>query len=334
MDKRVDQLLAELTEHPFAFGFYQALRRLQALDSSSNLGRSVRPRDDRIRLQQEPDLRFSPSAIRSFVPPNADEPGKLTVDFLGLFGPNGPLPLHLTEYARERLTQHKDPTLTAFLNIFHHRLLSLFYRAWAVHQKSVDLDRPAGRKIANYIGSFIGIGSPALAQRDDVDDAATLYFSGRLSAQTRNAEGLSAILNEYFGIPVTLEPFTGQWITVPEADACRLGESPATGQIGSTVIVGSRVWQVQTKFRLRFGPMTLAELQRMLPIHGSFKRLKTWIRNYCGDELFWDVRYVLLASEVPTTQLGHGGYLGWTSWITTRRPAHDAEDLLIDPSLN
>ncbi len=333
MDKAVDQLLEQLENEPHAFGFYRALRRLHALDPAMNLGKSVRPREDRIRLRQEPDLRFAPSTVRDFTLPDAETPGKMTVNFLGLLGPNGPLPLHITEYALDRL-RAQDPTLVAFLNVFHHRMLSLFYRAWAVHQKSVDLDRTEGRRFTAYIGSFFGLGQPAMQHRDDVDDAAKLYFSGRLSCQTKNAEGLAAILNEYFGVPVEVQPFTGQWVAIPETDACRIGESPATGLLGSTVIVGSKVWQVQTKFRLRFGPMKFADLTRLLPNQGAFKRLKTWVRNYTGDEFFWDVQYVLLADEVPSTQLGGGGFLGWTTWINTRKPARDAEDLLIDPSLN
>ena len=169
-----------------------------------------------MRLQQQPDLRFSSSTVRNFARPDEETPGKMSVNFLGLLGPNGPLPLHITEYALDRL-RAQDPTLVAFLNVFHHRMLSLFYRAWAVHQKSVDLDRPTGRRFTDYIGSFIGLGTSGMQKRDEVDDAAKLYFSGRLGAQTKNAEGLSAILNEYFGIPVKIEPFTGQWITAVEA---------------------------------------------------------------------------------------------------------------------
>lgn len=334
MDQAVEQFLKKLEEEPYSFGFYLAMRRLQALDSSMNLGKSLRPREDRVRLQQQPDLRFSPSAVHGFQPATEDYPARMDVNFFGLLGPNGPLPLHLTEYALERVNQHKDPTLVAFLNVFHHRLLSLFYRAWAVHQKSVDLDRPTGRRFTDYIGSYFGLGQPALQHRDDVDDAAKLYFSGRLACQTKNPEGLAAILKEYFGVPVKVEPFAGQWLAIPEGDSCRLGESPATGLLGSTVIVGSKVWQVQTKFRLRFGPMKLADLLRLLPNQRAFKHLKTWVRNYSGDELFWDAQYVLLANEVPTTQLGGGGYLGWTTWINTRKPAKDAEDLVIDPSRN
>ena len=333
MDKAVDQFLDLLAKEPYAHDFYVAMRRLHALDRSMNLGASLRPRDDRVRLSQQPDLRFAPSTVRDFVPPKGDDPARLVVNFLGLLGPNGPLPLHLTEYALDRL-RAQDLTLVAFLNVFHHRMLSLFYRAWAAHQKSVDLDRPQGRRFTKYIGSFIGLGTPATQGRDEVDDAAKLYFSGRLASQTKNAEGLAAILNEYFGVPVKVEPFTGHWITVPATDVCRLGESPATGLMGSTIIVGTRVWQVQTKFRLRFGPLKYVNLLRLLPSQGGFRRLKTWVRNYCGDELFWDAQYVLLANEVPSTQLGNGGFLGWTTWINTRKPERDAEDLLIDPALN
>ncbi len=334
MDQAVESFLDKLAREPYGFDFFLAMRRLHALDHRLNLGRSVRPREDRVRLAQAPDLRFASSAVRDFMRPDPDHPGRMTVNFLGLLGPNGPLPLHITEYTLDQINRYKDRTLVAFLNVFHHRLLSLFYRAWAVHQKSVDSDRPTGRRFTDYIGSFLGLGTPAVQGRDDVDDAAKLYFSGRLSSQTKNAEGLGAILQEYFGVRVEVQPFFGQWITVPETDVCRLGASRSTGLLGSTVIVGSRVWQVQTKFRLRFGPMKLADLQRLLPNQPSFRRLKTWVRNYQGDELFWDAQYVLLADEVPGTQLGGGSYLGWTTWINTRKPARDAEDLVIDPALN
>ena len=333
--QKLDELLARLKDEPYAFGFYHAMRSLHALDLSMNLGKSLHPRQDKVRLQQQPDLRFSPSSVRGYEPPHPEDgvAGKLTVNFLGLFGPNGPLPLHMTEYALERLRVN-DPTMVAFLNVFHHRLLSLFYRAWAVHQKSVDLDRQTGRRFTDYLGSYIGLGQPAMQHRDEVDDSAKLYFSGRLATPTKNAEGLGAILGEYFGVRVQVEPFVGQWLAVPEQDACKLGDSPLTGRMGSTIIVGSKVWQVQTKFRLRFGPLKLSELTGLLPNQGAFKRLKTWVRNYCSDELFWDVRFVLLAAEVPSTQLGSGGYLGWTTWINTRKPERDAEDLLIDPAVN
>ncbi len=326
-----------LSKEPSRFDFFWALRSLRAADPTLRLGESLRPQEDRVRLGQQPDIRFASSTLKSFEPGSEDSPAKLMVEFMGLFGPNGPLPAHVTDYAIDRLRNKpggKDRTLVEFLNVFHHRLLSLFFRAWALHQKAVDADRPEQQRFPVYIGSLIGLGTPSLRKRDAIDDRAKLYFSGRLAPHAKNAEGLAAILTEYFGVPARIECFSGEWIKVPLSDACRLGESPATGQLGSTIIVGSSVWQCQTKFRVRLGPMTLADLYRLLPREPAFTRLKTWVLNYAGEELRWDAQYVLLAREVPQTQLGSGGLLGWTTWITTRKPAHDAEDVIIDPALN
>ncbi len=322
-----------LSSQPSQFDFFWALRCLRAADPALRLGQSLRPQEDRVRLGQQPDLRFAPSTLKTFQPGSDGRPSKLMVEFMGLFGPNGPLPAHITEYAIDRL-RDKDHTLVEFLNLFHHRLLSLFFRAWSLHQKSVDTDRPAEQRFPLYIGSLIGLGGPALRGRDEIDDRAKLYFSGRLAAHAKNAEGLAAIVTEYFGIEARVECFSGEWIKVPAADACRLGESTATGLLGSSIIVGSSVWQCQTKFRLRLGPMTLLDLYRLLPRQPAFTRLKTWVLNYVGEELRWDAQYVLLAREVPQTQLGSGGLLGWTTWITTRKPDRDVEDVIIDPALN
>src|SRR5205814_9007031 len=93
-----------------------------------------------------------------------------------------------------------------FWNVFHHRLLSLFYRVWAVNQKSVDFDRAGqiaeqfsrtenwtGPRFRLYNGSFVGLGMPSVCQRDEISDLAKLFYSGRLTFKTRHAEGLGAI---------------------------------------------------------------------------------------------------------------------------------------------
>ena len=68
----------------------------------------------------------------------------------GLFGPHGPMPMHVTELARERLRAHQDPTLARFSDIFHHRLLALFYRSWAQNQPTVQHDRPKNDRFAAW----------------------------------------------------------------------------------------------------------------------------------------------------------------------------------------
>ena len=327
-----DSLIDELVKRAYGFDFFLAVRLLESRRPDlPRVGFSISPAEDPVRFWQKPSLRFAPAALDSASLDGPDSVPRLAVNFFGLFGPNAPLPPHITEYAWERELHHKDTTLTAFFNLFHHRLISLFYRAWAASQKAVDLDRPADQRFATYLGSFFGVGMEALRNRDAVPDPAKLFFAGRLSCQTRNAEGLEAILREYFHIPVEVRPFAGRWLHLPQDSVCRLGESEQSGTLGINSIVGSRFWDCQLSFRLRFGPMSLAEYERMLPKGAAFERLKYWVLNYCGQHFFWDAQLVLRAEEVPPIRLGGSTRLGWTSWLQTRPPDADAADLILNP---
>ena len=330
-------MFQRMEAEPFRFNFFAAMRALQiAFPNYPKIGTSLSLSDDYIRIRQEPAMAFPPSTIRSFAygePGNPQAPSRISVNFLGLFGPNGPLPLHITEYAFSRVREGDD-TLARFADVFQHRVLTLFFRAWAVHRKTVDLDREEDRRFANYISSFIGLGMPSLKERDAVPDMAKLYYSGRLAASQKNPEGLSAILADYFGVPCQIASFVGHWITIPESETCRLGASPASGTLGVNAIVGSRVYQYQTKFRVLLGPMRLAEMRRLLPTEASWPKLKAWVANYIGRELVWDAQYILKAEEVPQTQLGSGAMLGWTTWISTRQATKDADDVILDSDLN
>jgi type VI secretion system protein ImpH len=167
--------------------------------------------------------------------------------------------------------------------------------------------------------------------RDAVSDWAKLFYSGRLVCQTRNAEGLGAIVQDYFGMPTQIQTFVGQWLELPPTSICKVGESPASGSLGVTTIVGSRFWDCQLKFRIRLGPMSFAELQRMLPIGKSFRQLKCWVMNYVAEEFFWDMQLVLKAAEVPEISLGQAGLLGWTSWLKSMPFTRDADDVVLNP---
>jgi type VI secretion system protein ImpH len=320
-----------LAAAPFTFDFFRAVRLVECcFPEKPRVGESLNPRDDAVRFGQMPSLAFAPSTLAGFQAADDERPAKLSVNFLGLFGPNGPLPIHITEYARERQLNAHDPTLTAFLDVFHHRILSLFYRAWVVNQKAADLDRPKQARFPIYIGTFCGIGTESLRHRDAVPDNAKLYFSGHLACKTRHAEGLEKIITDFFEMPAKVITFVGQWLALPPSSQCRIGESPETGALGTTAIVGSRFWETQLKFRLRLGAMRLNDFYRMLPIGDAFRRLKCWVLNYSGQEYFWDVQLVLKAEEIPDTRLGQEGLLGWTTWLKSKPFERDADDLVIN----
>ena len=327
-----DSLIERLEKCPYDFDFFQAVRLLQRQFSDQpRIGCSLAPAQDPIRFTQSPSLAFPASTLEGLQRRTATGVPKLAVNFFGLMGPNGPLPPHLTEYARDRERHSGDRTISSFINVFNHRLLCFFFRAWAASQKAVDLDRPAEQNFAVYIGSLFGIGLESLQGRDAVPDAAKLYFAGRLAGQTRNAEGLEAILQEYFDIATDVQTFLGRWMDLPSDSLCQLGASPDTGSLGVTAIVGSRIWDCQLSFRIHLGPMSLADYRRMLPNGDAFQRLKYWVLNYCGEHFFWDVQLVLRAGEVPDIALGKSGDLGWTTWLKTQPLSHDADDLILNP---
>ena len=325
--------LARHAARPWSVGFYQAMRLLEAAHPDRPLlGRSARPSQDAVRLAQEPTVQFAPATLAGVEPAWEERPPRLLVYFFGLFGPDGPLPLHLTEYARDRRRNFRDPTLQRFADIFHHRALSLFWRAWANSRPAVSFARPDQDRFATYVGAFAGLGTAALRDRDAMPHLTKLHFAGHLANQTRHAEGLACILSAFFDMRVRVVSFVGTWLTLQVADRTMLGAAESTGTLGGTALLGGRVWSRQQKFRLLFGPLSLAEYVRLLPGGTSFHKLVPIVRNYAGDTLLWDVNLILQKSEVPAIRLGRQGKLGWTTWLMPRRAEADAADLFLDAS--
>jgi type VI secretion system protein ImpH len=331
---------AILAESPHRYDFYQTLRRLECLhDRKPRWGEALRPVDEPVRLGQDPDLSFAPTPIASFET-DGGRPPRLQVRLFGLFGPNGPLPLHITEYARERLRLAGDPTLSRFLDVFHHRFLALFYRAWAQAQPTVNRDRPQADRFTTYVGSFLGMSPAAFRGRDGVPDLAKFFHVGALIKHVRNAEGLRHILQHFFRVPVQIEEFVGHWLSLSAGERTFLSSARAT--LGSGGVLGSRVWDRQHKFRIHLGPLTLEQYESFLPgspkpggVRGGpdgvpLRKLVDWVRTYLCFELDWDVRLILKQNEVPSLRLGSGQRLGWTTWLGRRRREGHADDLCLD----
>lgn len=331
------EVFAKLAAEPYKHDFYMALRRIEcAFASLPRLGTAPRPAGEPLRLGQQPALDFAPAALSSLVPGKEGFPPHLSVRFFGLFGPQGPLPLHLADYARERVLHHGDSTLARFADVFHHRLLLLFYRAWAQAQPTVSLDRPGTDRFADYVGSLLGIGTPAHHNRDAVSDHAKLFFAGRQVRQVRNADGLAAALTGYFKVPVHVESFIGHWMELPRSERTRLPSRTdrllgAAAQLGVDAVAGHKVWDRQHKFRIHVGPLGLVQYQSFLPVGSAMGALADWVRHYVGHELEWDLRLVLKRAEVPAAELGGRGRLGWGTWIGRRRDENDVDSLTLYP---
>jgi type VI secretion system protein ImpH len=320
---------ARLAEAPYRHDFYQALRRLECLSAPKpRWGHALRPVDEPIRLGQEPELSFAPASLSSFQQSTGGRPARLHVLLFGLLGPNGPLPIHLTEYARDRLRHYNDPTLTQFLDLLQHRFIALFYRAWAQAQPHVNHDRPDDDRFAVYVGAFAGMSHRGLRARDAVPDVAKLFHAGALVRAARNAEGLRGILSHFFRVPVRLQEFVGHWMVLGAGERTCLGQAGAT--LGGGAVIGGRVWDRQSSFRIEFGPLSLAQYEAFLPGGALLPALVAWVRMYRNLDLQWDVRLRLAGGEVPPLRLGRAGRLGWTTWLGQRKSESDADDLCLD----
>ena len=341
-------LMTELERAPERFDFFEALRLIECMNPQRpRLGTSVKASDDPIRLSQLPELEFPPCTLSHFKPNEAvSNKSRLSVNFMGLFGPNGPLPLHLTEYARERLRHHHDPTLARFADIFHHRMISLFYRAWANTRPTVSYDRPDSDRFSFYVGSLLGVGGEAFKQRDALDDRAKRYYSGHFSAKSQSPSGLRAIISDILQASVDVSEFVGEWMAIQRSDQTRLGMAPKTASLGESALLGAVVWGCQHKFRLILGPLTLQQYLALLPGGTSLPQLIAIVRNYVGDAFVWEAQLILDNNQVPAElalgkpeslsqrTLNGEAQLGWSMWLGPRGRADDAKDLLLNPFIN
>jgi type VI secretion system protein ImpH len=331
--KKADSLIAELAAKTYEFDFFAAGRMIQCCFSDRpRIGYSWSPAQDAVRFGQSPALDFAPATLEALRARRPEGAPWLYGRHFGLFGPNGPLPLCLTEYAHSRAMQQGDMTFAAFCDIFHHRLSSFFFRAWADAQKHIDFDRPDEQRWTHFVRCLLGLGMESMIERDSVPDRGKLFFAGRLVHQSRNAEGLESIVQDFFGIRTEVCSFVGRWLRLPASSLCRLGASAKTGALGRTLVVGSSFWTCQLHFRLRMGPMSLSDYQRLLPTGGAFGRLCDWVRQYAGEHFSWDLNLILNKEEVPRTQLARAGRLGWTTWLTTKPFENHADDLVVAAS--
>lgn len=323
----LQRLLADVQERPWAHDFFALLRRIDALrPDAPRTGEALRPLQEALRLAQPPELDFAPAPLAR-MERRADGVPRLAVRFFGLLGPQGPMPLHFTEYVRERAHQHGDRAPAHFLDLFHHRMLGLFYRAWAQAQPVVQHDRPGADRYRAWLGAAAGL--PARAA---LPAPALAYQAGLLSGRSRHAEALVKVLGQYFDVPVGVTPHAGHWLPLPAEDRSRLGFARSraeaarlpAAQLGASATAGSRVWDRQFRFRLRLGPLPLARHDGFLPGGAAWQPLLEWMRLLTSAELSWELELDLIEAQRPEPRLGArsrglaGARLGVACWLGGR----------------
>jgi type VI secretion system protein ImpH len=338
-------LISILFDEAYRFNFFQAVRLMSWIyPDRLPVGGDGPAARETTRFRSRVSMEFPPSQIHRIEPganghnsgnlssrDNA-EPPRIEVAFMGLTGPLGVLPAPYTELLIER-TRYKDTALWEFLDIFNHRLVSLFYRAWEKYRFAIALERGAEDRFTSSLFDIIGLGTRGLRGRMSVPDQALIFYGGLVAQSPHSAAAVENILSDYFGVPVQAEQFHGEWLRLEEDNLTRLGS--ANSELGVNTIAGSRVWDNQSKFRLKFGPMNLREFSRFVPSGDGFKPAVELARFLVGKELDFDFQLVLKAEEVPklisTTRAKRRPQLAWTSWLKTRPSVEDDSQVVLSP---
>jgi len=317
-DLAVSEVEEKLRREPYSFEFFQTVRLLEKiLPSRTSVGKFAHPATEVARFAAHPSLAFPASQIQGMEWP-AEGPVEMTVNFMGLTGPQGVLPNPYTSLIIERL-RSSDPALRDFLDIFNHRIISLFYRAWRKYRFDVACEHGERDLFSRHLLSLLGLGTDGMRDRQAVSDDALIYYAGLLGQRPRSAQALQQILADYFEVPVAIEQFAGGWYRLdPETQCCLEGKNES-GELGLGAVVGDEVWNEQSKVRIVLGPLTLERYTDFLPHGRSFETLGGWVRFFSNDEWDFEVKLILEQEQVPACTLGaegvSGPQLGWVSWV-------------------
>ena len=312
------------------YDFFELLRRLE--QRRGLFGHSGTADREPARIGQHVRLSFSARDVVKFQDAGDKAPARVTVANLGLLGPEGPMPLHLTRWVLDRLSQRwftgadaeqtSDTTFVDFVNILQHRMIALYYRAWADAHPAVQVERSVGGRVRAMLEAMSGIGLPGT--QDPELDTVRLRQAGSLASQVDGAERLTLFLATAFKVPVQIKEFVAAWITIPKALQSQVGKAYAT--LGKGATIGPRVFSRQSRIELRVGPLNLDDFKSFLPGERRLGLFKKAVCDMIGEALDVDLRIVLAREAVPPPKMG-SIQLGRTSWLSRPAEKGDADDL-------
>lgn len=294
------------------------------------------PGEEVLRFRSHLSLSFPPSQIFHIEPrKHAQAPIGMTVAFMGLTGTEGALPRYYTELLLQR-AQVNDYAFRDFLDLFNHRLISLFYRAWEKHHCVVGYERAQETgeedRFATLLYSVLGLGTSGMRERLGGDDGSLLRYAGLLVQRPRSAQALMHCLSDAFQVPVRIKQFMGAWLSLQDEDWSRLGTPGTNNRLGQTAVAGTKVWDQQAGFQVRLGPLDFDTFSRLLPSGTAFPTMIRLTKFMAGPELDFNVHLVLNASEVPPCRLrvtpAYAPRLGWTTWLSSTPRTSNAEDVM------
>ncbi|WP_373500438.1 type VI secretion system baseplate subunit TssG [Desulfococcus sp.] len=331
-----ESLAARLFREIFRFSFFKAVSLLEALaPDRKRLGEALTPGEEAVRFSVKPGFAFPASDISGLRAAADGRVPEMSVTFMGLIGPNGILPDWYNELALER-NREKDFAVTAFYDMFHHRMISLFYLAWKKHRFPENYLSGARDRLSRHLFSLIGLGTPGLSGRMGLPEECLLFYSGLLSRTVPSAIAIEAAVEYLADVPARVEPFINRMLPLSEEDRTRIGA--ANSRLGEDTVCGSYVWENQTKFRVNLGPMHYRRFLDFIPTGSLLRPIFALVRYQAGIEFELEIRVHLKREEVPGCILGSdapsASRLGWSTWIRHPDFVHAADPHVTFPDHN
>ena len=312
-----DPLIARVLHDPAAVDFHRAVQVLQSSVAGSVACGGLGPVDqEAIRFRPALDLGF-PNADVNHVSPRSDAPGYVVEgNFLGLYGIASPLPTYFTE----NLLHADDPTIErGFLDIFHHRLYSLFHRCWERMHIELGYRADGSDAFSQRAMGLAGLRYADLAGERHTSPGRLMGLASSLAGQTRSVAHVKAALNAWFpDVPMAVESCVGTWVEVPPDQQNRLGMNNCS--LGSNCTLSNQVFDRASTFGLTIGPVPLDTYLRFLPSGDLMAELREIIELLNTDSLDYRVDLLLLPDDLPQLKL-EGLFstdqtrLGWSTWI-------------------
>ena len=335
---KFDKLERELRNDIWTFDFFQAVRLLERLRPDRDpVGTFRPPSGEVVRFGANTSISFPASRIQELQWSDSSAPF-MVVNFMGLTGPMGVLPLYYSEMLRQRV-RDKDHTLRDFFDLFNHRMISLFYQAWEKYRFQVAYERGDRDRFSHHLLDLIGLGTAGLANRQAVSDDSSIFYGGLLSLHTRSASALRNILIDYFEVPVKIEQFVGAWYALDPDNQCLFGTGDSfSEQLGVGAVVGDEIWDQQSVVRLSLGPLSLRQYLNFLPNGSAYAPLQSLAKFFVGNQLEVEIQLVLKREEVPACELDDeqaagsekvSPQLGWVTWAKSTPMRRDPDDTIL-----
>jgi type VI secretion system protein ImpH len=317
-------IIVDLLRNPQRFSFYQAVSLLESFaeeqageEESVDVGYFGPVSREVVRFRPHASLGFPAADLKRITQEDGPQGSKflMEVNFMGLYGSVSPLPAFYTE----TIIQDSDGESNRrdFLDLFHHRAISLQYRSSEKYLLSNRIRPGMKDEVCNWLFSLLGfrgvmgLDSPPLKHPNRL-----LANLGLLATQNRSAAMVAKIISHYFAhIPVNVEEFIQRKVHISSEQRSYLGKNNTT--LGENMTMGASLQDRAGKFRLWLGSLPLNRFSDFLPGQSDYDELLSLVRYLLQDPLAFDVGLILEQKEVPELNLKADNpcRLGWSAWL-------------------